>query len=148
MINSSLSTIPAPAVFEECSVNGGPRIIKEPDDDDYTTCSLYTPKYPVYRSEQYASFPGQIHSMYPPSTAGSSQYQGYYQASPTQPVNPPYPTSSGSSSSGVPYPTSPSSPASDSRQHLLPQGGGGGSSSNGVPGSPSAPVGPPYPMKQ
>lgn len=124
----------APAVFEE-SINSGLRIIKEPDDDDYTTCSLYAPKYPVYKSDQYSSFPGQIHSMYPPASGS------YYQSSPTQPINPPYPTSSGSSSSGVPYPTSPSSPASDSRQQLLPQGGG-------PAGSPSAPAAPPYPMKQ
>ena len=115
-----------------------PKIIKEPDDDDYCQCTLYTPKYPVYKGDQYATFPGQIHSMYPP--AGNSQYQGYYQSSPTHPANPPYPTSSGSSSSGAaPYPA-PSSPASDSNQKLLPQNGGGG--------SPSAPVAPPYPLKQ
>lgn len=129
-------------MFEE-ALNCGLRIIKEPDDSDYTTCFLYTPKYPVYRSEQYATFPSQIHSMYPPTTAmagGSGQYQGYYQASPTQPPNPPYPTSSGSSSSGMPYPTSPSSPASESHHHLLPHGVGGATS----PSAPSAP----YPMKE
>lgn len=133
---NNILTFTAPPSFEE-AINCGPRIIKEPDDDDYAVCSLYTPKYPVFKGDQYASFPNQIHSMYPPT---GSQYQGYYQASPTQPTNPPYPMSSGSSSSGgPPYPTSPSSPASESRQQLLPQGGG----------SPSAPAaGPPYPMKQ